>query len=205
MLKTPQGLFSFPFYRIVAPELLCALSAEGRASDSEYCPGSRCLGRWFRFGKGVLRHSRQGWLQGKYRPGNRRHRSKKMWAATKRMLALQDGPCILVAHSYGGARNHRSGETDPSVAGLVYVRGSHAGFRREKSQRTEKRFPSDLAKSGAIKKTPRRFHIYRPARSFMSTSQPTCLLSRPLSWRASQVLNFGDNFSATDHYGCLEK
>src|SRR5271154_4802449 len=24
-------------------------------------------------------------------------------AATKRMLSLQDGPCILVAHSYGGA------------------------------------------------------------------------------------------------------
>src|SRR5208283_1069013 len=24
-------------------------------------------------------------------------------AATKRVLALQDGPCILVAHSYGGA------------------------------------------------------------------------------------------------------
>ena len=24
-------------------------------------------------------------------------------AATKRILALQDGPCILVAHSYGGA------------------------------------------------------------------------------------------------------
>src|SRR5271154_6298627 len=24
-------------------------------------------------------------------------------AATKRTLALQDGPCILVAHSYGGA------------------------------------------------------------------------------------------------------
>jgi predicted alpha/beta hydrolase family esterase len=24
-------------------------------------------------------------------------------AAAKRVLALQDGPCILVAHSYGGA------------------------------------------------------------------------------------------------------
>ena len=27
-------------------------------------------------------------------------------AATERILALQDGPCILVAHSYGGRRNH---------------------------------------------------------------------------------------------------
>jgi len=27
-------------------------------------------------------------------------------AATKRVLAQQDGPCILVAHSYGGIRNY---------------------------------------------------------------------------------------------------
>ena len=41
-------------------------------------------------------------------------------AATKRVLALQDGPCILVAHSYGGAVITEAG-TDPSVAGLVYI------------------------------------------------------------------------------------
>jgi pimeloyl-ACP methyl ester carboxylesterase len=41
-------------------------------------------------------------------------------AATKRILAQQDGPCILVAHSYGGAVITEAG-TDPSVAGLVYV------------------------------------------------------------------------------------
>ena len=41
-------------------------------------------------------------------------------AATKRILALQDGPCILVAHSYGGAVITEAG-TDPAVAGLVYV------------------------------------------------------------------------------------
>ena len=39
-------------------------------------------------------------------------------AATKRVLAQQDGPCILVAHSYGGAVITEAG-TDPSVAGLV--------------------------------------------------------------------------------------
>jgi pimeloyl-ACP methyl ester carboxylesterase len=39
-------------------------------------------------------------------------------AATKRVLALQDGPSILVAHSYGGAVITEAG-TDPSVAGLV--------------------------------------------------------------------------------------
>jgi pimeloyl-ACP methyl ester carboxylesterase len=40
--------------------------------------------------------------------------------AVKRILALQDGPSILVAHSYGGAVITEAG-TDPSVAGLVYV------------------------------------------------------------------------------------
>src|SRR5260370_32207111 len=41
-------------------------------------------------------------------------------AATKRVLAQQDGPCILVGHSYGGAVVTEAG-TDSSVAGLVYV------------------------------------------------------------------------------------
>jgi pimeloyl-ACP methyl ester carboxylesterase len=35
-------------------------------------------------------------------------------AATKRTLALQDGPCILVGHSYGGAVITEAG-TDPSI------------------------------------------------------------------------------------------
>ena len=39
-------------------------------------------------------------------------------AATKRTLALQDGPCILVGHSYGGAVITEAG-TDASVVGLV--------------------------------------------------------------------------------------
>src|SRR3981189_2352567 len=41
-------------------------------------------------------------------------------AATRRVLAQQDGPCILVGHSYGGAVITEAG-TDSSVTGLVYV------------------------------------------------------------------------------------
>jgi len=41
-------------------------------------------------------------------------------AAVKRELAAQDGPAILVGHSYGGAVITEAG-TDPRVAGLVYV------------------------------------------------------------------------------------
>src|ERR1700674_608113 len=41
-------------------------------------------------------------------------------AATKRILAAQDGPAILVGHSYGGAVITKAGN-DPKVAGLVYI------------------------------------------------------------------------------------
>jgi len=41
-------------------------------------------------------------------------------ATTKRAIALQNGPVILVGHSYGGAVITEAG-TDPKVAGLVYI------------------------------------------------------------------------------------
>jgi pimeloyl-ACP methyl ester carboxylesterase len=41
-------------------------------------------------------------------------------AATRRAIALMDGPVILVGHSYGGAVISEAGN-DPKVAGLVYV------------------------------------------------------------------------------------
>jgi len=41
-------------------------------------------------------------------------------AATKRVLASQDGPAILVGHSYGGAVITEAGN-DPKVVGLVYI------------------------------------------------------------------------------------
>jgi len=41
-------------------------------------------------------------------------------AAVKRTLALQDGPVLLVGHSYGGAVITEAGN-DPKVAGLLYV------------------------------------------------------------------------------------
>src|SRR5881296_1486885 len=41
-------------------------------------------------------------------------------AATKRILATQDGPAILVGHSYGGAVITEAGN-DAKIAGLVYI------------------------------------------------------------------------------------
>jgi pimeloyl-ACP methyl ester carboxylesterase len=41
-------------------------------------------------------------------------------AATKRAIALQDGPVLLVGHSYGGVVVTEAGN-DPKVVGLVYA------------------------------------------------------------------------------------
>ena len=114
-------------------------------------------------------------------------------AATKRVLAQQDGPCILVGHSYGGAVITEAG-TDSSVAGLVYI-AAHMPDAGENEADDGKRFPSDLSKSGAIKKTadgftyldPGRFHEYFAAD--LSVEQ-AAFMAR------SQVPNLGDNFKA---------
>src|ERR1700679_2133464 len=82
-------------------------------------------------------------------------------AATKRVLALQDGPCILVAHSYGGSVITEAG-VDPSVAGLVYI-AAHMPDAGESEAEGGKRFPSDLSKSTAIKKTTDGFDYLDPA------------------------------------------
>jgi pimeloyl-ACP methyl ester carboxylesterase len=114
-------------------------------------------------------------------------------ATTKRVLALQDGPCILVAHSYGGAVITEAG-TDPSVVGLVYV-AAHMPDAGENEADDGKRFPSELSKSGAIKKTvdgftyldPAKFHEYFAAD--LSAEQASFMAR-------SQVPNFADNFKA---------
>src|SRR5512133_495101 len=113
--------------------------------------------------------------------------------ATKRILALQDGPCILVAHSYGGAVITEAG-TDPSVVGLVYI-AAHMPDAGENEADDGKRFPSDLSKYTAIKKTadgftyldPAQFHEY-----FAADLSP----EHAAFMAQSQVLNAADNFKA---------
>jgi pimeloyl-ACP methyl ester carboxylesterase len=115
-------------------------------------------------------------------------------AATKRVLALQEGRCILVAHSYGGAVITEAG-TDPAVVGLVYV-AAHMPDSGEKESDDGKRFPSDLAKSGAIKKTPDGFTYIDPAQ-FHGLFAADLPEDQAAFMARSQVLNFADNFSAT--------
>ena len=114
--------------------------------------------------------------------------------AVKRILALQDGPSILVAHSYGGAVITEAGD-DPSVVGLVYI-AAHMPDSGEKEAEDGKRFPSELAKSGAIKKTPDGFTYIDPAQFYelFAADLPD---DRAAFMARSQVLNFADNFSAT--------
>src|ERR1700689_600495 len=115
-------------------------------------------------------------------------------AATKRVLALQKGPCILVAHSYGGSVITEAG-TDPGVVGLVYV-AAHMPDSGEKESEDGLRFPSDLAKSGAIKKTPDGFTYIDPAQ-FHELFAADLPADQAAFMARSQVLNFADNFSAT--------
>jgi pimeloyl-ACP methyl ester carboxylesterase len=114
-------------------------------------------------------------------------------AATRRVLAQQDGPCILVAHSYGGAVITEAG-TDPSVAGLVYI-AAHMPDAGEDEADDGKRFPSDLSKSDAIKKTPDGFTYLDPAQfhEFFAADLPA---EQAAFMARSQVLNKADSFKA---------
>src|ERR1700716_81514 len=113
--------------------------------------------------------------------------------AVKRILALQDGPSILVAHSYGGAVITEAG-TDPSVAGLVYI-AAHMPDAGENEADDGKRFPSDLSKSGAIKKTADGFTSLDPAQ-FHESFAADLSAEQAAFMARSQVLNAADNFKA---------
>jgi pimeloyl-ACP methyl ester carboxylesterase len=83
-------------------------------------------------------------------------------AATKRILDLQNGPCILVAHSYGGSIITEAG-VDAHVVGLVYV-AAHAPDVGEDEGALGKGMPSATQKQeGAIKTTVDGFTYLNPA------------------------------------------
>jgi len=114
-------------------------------------------------------------------------------AATKRVLSQQSGPCILVAHSYGGAVITEAG-TDPSVAGLVYI-AAHMPDAGENEADDGKRFPSDLSKSNAIKKTADGF-TYLDAAQFHEYFAADLSAEQAAFMAGSQALNLADNFKA---------
>jgi pimeloyl-ACP methyl ester carboxylesterase len=78
--------------------------------------------------------------------------------AVKRILAMQDGPTILVGHSYGGAVISNAGD-DPHVAGLVYI-AAHALDVGETEAANGKLYPNATK---AVKKTDDGFLYLDPA------------------------------------------
>jgi len=125
-----------------------------------------------------------------------------MWLPPSASLLNKMDLCILVAHSYGGAVITEAG-TDPSVAGLVYI-AAHMPDAGENEADDGKRFPSDLSKSGAIKKTADGFTYLAPAQ-FHEYFRSRLSASRAAFMARSQVPNFADNFQGSDHYRCMEK
>ncbi|WP_433963397.1 alpha/beta hydrolase [Tunturiibacter gelidiferens] len=111
----------------------------------------------------------------------------------KLILALQHGPSILVAHSYGGAVITEAGN-DQSVVGLVY-RGPHAGFRRERVGR-RKALSERPRQIGRHKEMPDGFTYIDPAqfRELFAADLPG---DKAAFMARAQVLNFAYNFSAT--------
>ena len=113
--------------------------------------------------------------------------------ATKRVIAQQEGPCILVAHSYGGAVITEAG-TDPAVVGLVYI-AAHMPDTGENEADDGKLFPSDLSKSTVIKKTADGFTYLDPAQ-FHDYFAADLSMDQAAFMARSQVFNAADNFKA---------
>jgi pimeloyl-ACP methyl ester carboxylesterase len=67
-------------------------------------------------------------------------------AATRRALALQDGPTVLVAHSWGGTVISEVG-TDPKVTSLVYI-AARAPDADEDFVALSAKFPAGAARAG---------------------------------------------------------
>ena len=113
--------------------------------------------------------------------------------ATKRILDLQDGPTILVGHSYGGSIITEAG-VHPNVVGLVYVAANAPDVGEDEGELGAKT-PSVLAKTeGAIKKTPDNFTYLNPA-DFPKLFAPDLPLEEAEFESRSQVLAAASVFS----------
>ena len=106
-------------------------------------------------------------------------------AATKRILDLQDGPTLLVGHSYGGSVITEAG-IHPKVVGLVYV-AAHAPDAGEDEAALGRKFHSLLARtSGSIATTPDGFtYLEHPA--FMELFAPDLPRDRAAFESRSQI------------------
>jgi len=108
-------------------------------------------------------------------------------AATKRVIAQQNGPVVLVGHSYGGAVITEAGN-DPKVTRLVYI----AAFAPDKVS------PSPRSSRIPCRVRPSRRSCRRRTAICLSTAQsspppsrPTWARRRPSSWPTRSSLGRG--------------
>jgi pimeloyl-ACP methyl ester carboxylesterase len=111
-------------------------------------------------------------------------------AATKRVLDQQNGPAILVGHSYGGAVITQAGD-DPKVKGLVYV----AAVVPDVGESTAKLAMSKPAASNDIHPTHDGFLILDPAK-FPADFAADVPIAQARFMAISQVLVAGAAFTA---------
>jgi pimeloyl-ACP methyl ester carboxylesterase len=115
-------------------------------------------------------------------------------AATKRILDLQDGPTLLVGHSYGGSVITEAG-VHPRVVGLVYI-AAHAPDVGENESALGKKTPSVLGNTvGAVKTTGDGFTYLDPA-IFPKLFAPDLPRAQAEFAARSQVLAAAGVFSA---------
>ncbi|HEY6642630.1 alpha/beta hydrolase [Povalibacter sp.] len=113
--------------------------------------------------------------------------------AARRVLDMQDGPTLLVGHSYGGSIITEAG-VHPKVVGLVYV-AAHAPDVGEDEATLGKKTPSVLGKTeGAIRKTADGYTYLAPA-DFLKLFAPDLPRERATFAAYSQVLAAASVFS----------
>ena len=113
--------------------------------------------------------------------------------AVKRIVDMQDGPTILVGHSYGGAIITDVGN-DPKVAGLVYI-AAHALDQGETEVANGKRYPSLTSRTKDIKKTADGYLYLDPAK--YPADFAADLPARQAQWEANgQALTNASVFNA---------
>lgn len=120
---------------------------------------SSTVGSWtVPVGRGV-QHPPAAWEPRRHRPESTISLDDDV-AVTKRVLAAQPGPVVLVGHSYGGVVITQAGN-DPKVAGLVYI----AAFAPARANRSP---PS----------SPIRHPVHRCLRSFLRKTGSFCSTGR---------------------------
>ena len=113
-------------------------------------------------------------------------------AATRRALALQDGPTVLVAHSWGGTVISETG-LDPKVTALVYV-AARAPDAAEDFVALSGKFPTMPVRAGVQERDGfTRLQIFRQRRPAAKGRSPLC---RTGTYRCLSVRR-------TNHSGCL--